>query len=203
MDRERRISPWINIVGLFLILLLTGEVILLIRENSELRTRLKSFSDASSGQLVQPGDIITPFSYQLPSADSGIYTFDSWAPNTLVFLFSTTCPFCEDNIPKWAWLDKENLRSDINILGICVDPPSAASTFIRENDVPYRVVSSYVDTSFQFRNRLVGVPITLLINSTGNISRIWPGLLDNGHLAEILTVLTDTNGLGAAQQKHN
>ncbi len=197
MNWAQQNSRWINIVGLVLIVLLSSEVLLLIHENSELHDLLTNPSAVGFSRMIQPGDTLTSFAFQIPTSDSVTLHNESWNRSVLIFIFSTTCPFCETNVPKWKMLFGVLQLTDLDILGLCIDPPAVTSSYMQEQDIPFTVLSTFIDANFRERTHLRGVPVTLLVHSNGIVERVWPGVLSENDLEEILTVLRDTVAQGA------
>lgn len=93
---------WYNI---FLHLMLVGLsviVILLVNKNNVLAERL----NGGNVEQLKEGDVFPDFSaYDL--GENEILLNLNEGKNKLLFIFTTTCPYCTKNIPNWKKLYEE------------------------------------------------------------------------------------------------
>jgi hypothetical protein len=105
--------------------------------------------------------------------------------DTILLVFSTTCPFCDDNWPKWLSLLRRIDRNRVK--PILVDLSGSADT----KYLPLRLTQglpliSKVDPSVIVPYKLRLVPQTILIGGDAHVIKVWTGVLEPKEEEDIL-----------------
>lgn len=128
-------------------------------------------------------------SREMPNAKPGdfFYLSDTYPIDTrmdtdtlsplLIFVFTTSCPFCEKNIAIWNPIDSLARRNNVHTLGIALDSDSSARRYAAINKLKYPVIVATHPAKYKELNHISGVPQTLLRSSDGKLKRVWLGLL--------------------------
>lgn len=176
-----------NLYSTFLhlaVFVLAFEVVILARQNRE----LKQNSTSPVGS-IQTGDI---------------FSFDGLEPlhigaslekssKQLLFLFTTTCNFCKENLEMWRLIFEQAKTKDISIAGISLHPQDKTEAYIQENGLEYPVYFAHDGKKFEKTNRLRGVPSTIILDTTGKVENVWVGVLTESDILDILDAITLNN----------
>jgi hypothetical protein len=96
---EARTQPkWIQWILLGFVLLLSVEVVLLIRQNKDLKDTIQNLTNASQPEPIKPGERAMPVKLQKLDGNFTELDFASPARKHSLFVLSTTCPHCEKHI---------------------------------------------------------------------------------------------------------
>lgn len=109
------------------------------------------------------------------------------AGRQLLFVFTTTCPFCRATLPVWAALTDSIASSHgagVEVIGIALDSASAAASYAAEHQLPFPVLT-FPDRKTAQLYRARAVPQTVVLNQWGEVlfahkgaalARACPGL---------------------------
>jgi hypothetical protein len=115
----------------------------------------------------------------------------------LVFVFSPTCAFCDENWPRWQEimpaLDPEAVRP------VAVDITSTSNPlFLAKHQLAGVPVLVQVDPRATLSYRFHLTPQTILVDRTGRVEKVWTGVLNDSALAELKRLLGENR---AASQR--
>jgi peroxiredoxin len=166
------------------IVVLAMEVYVLAEQNRQFknvserayRTRLAEYDSLSFANL-QP-------------IDSGSQKI-SESRGAIVFIMTTRCPFCRRNIASWKTLSSVARSNGLETIGISLDSIETTSIFVKQEGIDFAVWIPRHIAKYSEENKLVGVPITVLRDSTGIAQRVWNGLLADSVVGEIIHTITN------------
>ena len=163
-------------IGLHTVLVMCGLLILLLaRENRQLEERLYQSSVAAAGgpeiDALLPELSVT----ELDGVES-VLAFDGLAHDSVVLVFTTTCPACKRNLEHWRDLH-ENFGDRYRFVAVSLDPPEATRRYTEQNDLPFRVVMPADRSAFQRAYGITSVPQTLVVGTDGRLKDVQPGVL--------------------------
>lgn len=95
----------------------------------------------------------------------------------LLYIFSPQCSVCHEILPVWKELFDEAKSHSVEVVGISVLNPSRTATYVREFEIPWNVFCMAGRDGFEAL-RLERVPVTILLESGGEISLVSQGRLD-------------------------
>lgn len=184
---------WLQLASFVVILLLTGEVIMLILQNRELKSSLNA--PAAQFEPLKLGEKIEPVRVQTldgVTADFPYYSVHTGItgknPNLwLLFVFSTTCPHCEETLPVWNRIttDTANRSAGTFIVGLSINSVKDTYQYVQDNKPAFYSVSVAGDTSFARKYKVAGVPETILLKGDGTVIKTWLGKLQPAQVDEI------------------
>lgn len=161
-------------------LLLLAANIALIRQNSQLKARL-----AVPPQLVAPQGAQMPDLRGFDIAGKPVEVPYGKDPRkVLVLVYSPTCPFCDQNWPKWQAMITTLDRSAVRPVAVDVTS-SSSEVFVQQHQLVGFPVFQKVDPQALVNYRFQLTPQTILVDSTGKIEKVWTGVLNDSTLAEI------------------
>ncbi len=172
MDQIKRKIDWTQLASITLIILLTVEVFLLIRENKQLRTALAGYQPVQ----LKPGERAESFKIESLEGAAGEFTYSDPGRNYLLFIFSTTCSHCENTMVYWQHIAANGKDSHCNIVGVSMDSPGETKKYASQKNLSFPVVS-IADSGFGQKYKISGVPTTVLVRGDGVVEQSWYGEL--------------------------
>lgn len=178
-----------NLYVLFLhvaVLALAVEVVVLARQNSE----LKNPKDRGGKEQLAVGDSLSINDLKPLKAN---YTLPVNSPNQLLFVFTTTCPFCKKNLDNWKKLSEIAKEKNIAVVGIALDLPDSTAKYMSANKIDFNVLFPADVNAYRQKYKLLGVPKTILRDSSGVVRGVWTGLLNGQQVEEVASAISDFN----------
>jgi peroxiredoxin len=129
---------------------------------------------------LKEGETFTPIEVQSLDQKKYILAFSNKDKPAMLFIFTTTCPYCSQNIPNWKKI-YEQKRNDYDITGIGADELNKVKLYAKENDLTYTVFVP-LDKEFRKKYKISGVPQTIIIDTTAIIKKFWLGKIENINL---------------------
>jgi peroxiredoxin len=176
---------WYNILGSLLLALLAIVVVVLTVRNRELEDHIREVTGLEPPEPLEPGMKAESISVTLLDGMRDTISFGDGVSKYLLCVFSTTCPHCETTLPKWTFI-KENLRGDHYPIAISIHDLERTNKYVTERGFPfYTVIGS--DPDFNLNYKISGVPVTILIDESGRVQRVWKGRLQEEDVQDILS----------------
>lgn len=104
--------------------------------------------------------------------------------HVLVLVFSPTCPFCEQNWPKWAEVIKSLDGSVVRPVGVDVTS-STTDDFDSQHAMAGMPVIAKVDPVARVDYRFQLTPQTILVDASGKVEKVWTGVLNDANVSEL------------------
>jgi peroxiredoxin len=143
--------------------------------------------------LTSSGKRFDPFVAFLVYATGNTSTigFGEGEPTTVLFVFSATCPACEEAIPRWkAALESSPSRS-VRVIGLERDrlgpARSAAPRVVPPLPCP---VYGQEGAGSELSRRIPFIPATVIVDGTGRVTHAWFGVPDEEQQSELARLLT-------------
>ena len=116
----------------------------------------------------------------------------------LVMVFSPTCPFCDQNWPKWQQVISSLDRSAVR--PVLVDVTSTTTTsFVSQHQLSSLPVILKADPRATMDYHMHLTPQTILVDPNGKVEKVWTGVLNDAYLADLKRHLADTKTTVNAQ----
>jgi hypothetical protein len=116
----------------------------------------------------------------------------------LVLVFSPTCPFCDQNWPKWQQVISSLDRSAVR--PVLVDVTSTTTVgFVSQHQLASLPVILKVDPRATLDYRMQLTPQTILVDPNGKVEKVWTGVLNDSSLADLKQHLADSKTTVNAQ----
>ena len=169
-------------VALHLIVIALGvEVFILARENEE----LKENQDFLVVGRLKVGDWFSVDGLTAVTPAAGHAS--EVKGKQLIFVFSTNCKFCKANIKPWQDIALRATVHNLRTYAVSMDSLSRTKSYIAKNGIiGYDVYVPLDIRGFAKKNRLAGVPLTVLRSALGNVEGVWIGSLEGKHIGEII-----------------
>ncbi len=162
---------------------LAVEVVVLARQNNE----LKNPKQREGKEQLAVGDSLIIRDLKPLQAD---YTAPTDSPNKLVFVFSTTCPFCKQNLEHWKKILTLANKNKLTVVGISLDTAEKSVAYVKEHQIDFPVVTPLDLPLFKSQNKLNAVPVTILRDSIGVVRNVWRGLLAEEQIKEVASAIS-------------
>ena len=175
-------------------------VVILARQATALRDRNARLSRA----IVEPvrGMWVPTFTAATLGGDTIRVGETKNGAHQLLFVFTTTCPYCQAMIPTWAELatsarSHRNDRQPI-VLGISLDSAAATRRYAETHSLPYDVIT-VTDRKVAALYRTQTVPLTLVIDSVGRVAHARIGEFhDELSIDSVLSVMGHSSATSSA-----
>lgn len=102
----------------------------------------------------------------------------------LVLVYSPTCPFCNQNWPKWEAMISSMDHSIVRMVAVDVTS-SSNEVFIQQHQLVGLPVFQKVEPQATVNYRFQLTPQTILVDPTGRVEKVWTGVLNDSTLTEI------------------
>jgi peroxiredoxin len=102
----------------------------------------------------------------------------------LVFVFSPTCPFCEQNWPKWEQVISSLDRSAVRPVGVDVTSTSKAP-FLSQHQLTGLPVFEKVEPKAMMNYHFQLTPQTILLDPDGKVEKVWTGVMTDSAVADL------------------
>jgi peroxiredoxin len=162
-------------------LLLLAANIALVHQNSQLKARL----------ALPPPSLEAARGAQMPDLKGFDLTgkpvevaYGQDPRKVLVLVFSPTCPFCDQNWPKWQEVISSLDRSVVRPAAVDVTS-TTSEAFIAQHQLAGLPVIQKVDPQAIVNYRFQLTPQTILVGRDGKVEKVWTGVLTDSGLAEL------------------
>lgn len=160
------------VLALILVVLLGRRLDALGEEYSRVR-RLAS--------RLHAGSVVPAFRAATVNGDS-VTIGEAPGPDTrqVLFVLTTTCPYCKASLPVWARLADSLSRlpnRSIQVVAISLDSLETTRRYVEEHALPYPVVT-FPTPKLRRLYRAGTVPETLVLDKDGRVLHAHAGLLD-------------------------
>ena len=166
------------------VIVLAIQVVVLSSQNK----KLKQPRAPSIAEQLQVGDTLVLHRLELVQDGSKL---DTTSRRQMIFIFTTTCPFCKEVVATWNHL-AATARSSFSVFAISLDPKDQTLVYIKENKISYPVLVTIDPKVFKKMNKTHTVPQTIITGRTGKVQKVWTGKLNEGHLKEVAAVISSS-----------
>lgn len=120
-------------------------------------------------------------------------SFTGQRQEPLFFVFSTRCGVCALNWPQWRSVARLAQGRPLRLVYANIESPLDRE-YAGQYGIQDATVFAQLDPRYEAALNLRLTPETILIGKSGTIEYVWPGLLNQQSLQEILSHLSPTNG---------
>lgn len=175
---ERGRFDWFTVALVLGCTVLAVLVILLSKQNRELKARISELSTGAA-QTLEPGEPLGSLVLVDETGQARALEFGDAGEPTLLLVFSTQCPACEQTFPVWERF-LEAGAPGVHVLGVSVDPRSE----LPATPLPFPIYGVDRDASASME-KMPFIPATVLVGADGTVAWAWFGQLDADRLEEL------------------
>ena len=97
----------------------------------------------------------------------------------LLDYWATWCEGCKEEIPWFVEFQEKYGKTGLVVIGASLDDDAwkSVNPYLRQHKINYRIVIGTMDSAKQFGVDK-GMPVTLLVDRTGKIADVHPGMVD-------------------------
>lgn len=179
-----------SIVLIVLVIAMAIEILLLVKENRELRASLTA--RRGPFQVLNPQERVPPLVGINQEGEEVRVEYPS-QKQTVLFWFSTGCPSCEHNVEFWKQVYQKYQSSTLRFLGVTSadEEKTEELTSKFQFGFPVLIVSDY---SLLDQYKVEVIPQTMLIDGNGMVRKVWPGPLSENYKTEMEEMLSSSSG---------
>ena len=110
----------------------------------------------------------------------------------LITFFATWCPPCLQEIPALVKLQEEFGTNGFSVVALSVDQGGSepVARLVEQQAINYPVLMADAETAENFGG-VYGIPVSFLVNKSGNVVKRYPGLVPHSVLAKDVQSLID------------
>lgn len=168
---------WITHAGI------AASAILIVVLGLRVNRLTEAFTALQHRQLtVQVGDFVPEFRAANIFGDSVVVGAGPGPGKQLIFLLTTTCPYCLESLP--AWVDLAHAvdtisRASLEVHAISLDSPEATARYAAEHGLQFSTLV-FPQPRLARLYKANSVPQTLILNENGQVEVSRRGLLERG-----------------------
>jgi hypothetical protein len=163
-------------------------LVLSVAVNVGLAAKVRSLQDkldiTQTGHYLQPGAGVSPMGVKALDGSEAEIAYSGQALPTVVYVFSTTCHWCKENLESEKAL-AASTAGRYRFVALALDADrDAVAKYVGENGLTFPVY--YGPSTATMRSyRLGGTPQTIVISSDGKVVEEWSGAYTLGTKAEV------------------
>jgi thiol-disulfide isomerase/thioredoxin len=170
--------------------LLAVLVLLLARQNRNLKAELSALATGLPPGALKSGDLLAPFDLIDADGKTTHVGFDGHG-ETLLLVFSATCGACQETLPVWDRLLKEPPRASLHVIGIQTDFPRepGAPNPLALPDLPFPVFGAPTALAAAPLTKFPSIPAAALLDGKGAVTAVWFGVPTDAQVSEMRRAL--------------
>lgn len=153
--------------------------------NEDLRERIAAYSTYLSAQV---GDAVPPLETVDLKGNPAKVNYVESGKKHLLFIFTTYCPACLDQLPKWDTISQQAASTSSVILAISVDSREDTLANLKGNLTHLNTIVA-PDKNFIRTYRVNSYPQVMIVSSQGVVEWVHIGKLSDGEVNEMLSKL--------------
>ena len=179
-----------SIALIVLVIAMAIEILLLVKENRQLRASLSA--RRGPFQVLNPQETVPPLVGIDPKGEEVRLEYPS-QKQTVLYWFSTGCPSCEHNVEFWKQVYQKYQSPTLRFLGVTSAGEEKAEEITEkfQFEFPVLIVSDY---SLLDQYKVEVIPQTMLIDRNGMVRKVWPGPLSENYKTEMEEMLSSSSG---------
>lgn len=172
-------------ITILLILFLAAESAFLYVQNRRYEETLMQLGLLKNPDMLKTGETIGDLAVTTLEGTPATLDIASGRGEYVLFVLSTSCPYCLANLGKWGEISRRISGSGRYVVGVSVHGPAETTEYVRENKVGFYTVA-VADSGFMGRYRIPGVPATVLLSAGGTVEGVWIGELTEKDVADVI-----------------
>lgn len=178
-------------------------VLLLTRQNRGLATRYQKLQR----MVTEPyrGFVVPTFRASTLSGRPATIGEHPSGGRQVLFIFRTTCPYCEASVPAWSMLATvlDTMTSPpVDVFGIALDSSGVAEAYSLSKGLRYDVLT-FPNRKLSRLYRTGSVPVTLVLDSVGTVVYSRVGVLTDPTVIDSVLLAVHWQGRAAETAKRN
>ena len=164
---------------------LCGLVIALAMQNRTLKAQIAEIqATAASGGIppdaLKNGETLAPLELVAPSGEKIRLAFDGTGTRTLLLVFSSTCPACQETFPTWNRILSDGVPAGIRVVGVQTDLAGGAAA-----EVATFPVYGFDGARPEALKKIPLIPCSAVLDAKGKVEWVSFGILDEHKTEEL------------------
>jgi peroxiredoxin len=180
-----------EVIGYVLMSFMLLEIVFLIAQNRQLKKQIETVGSRQAADTLAVGQRASSIDFQALDGSSQSIEFKDPSKKYLLYIFSTTCPYCEKNMTNWNAIYSSVHASNLTILALSIRDLETTRKYYDQKRPLYPV--AVPSEKFEDEYKVHVIPKTLLIDQSGIVEKSWSGLLDSIHVAEVMKSCTSSS----------
>lgn len=161
LDRFLRWLPWLGLVGAALLVVVLGI------QNRALRADRAALR--RQAMLPHAGMVVPTFRGVTLDGDSVTLGASTAGARQLLFVFDTSCPYCEEALGAWdAVAERVLRRPGVSVYGISLDSAAVTRQYAARHGLRFPVVT-FPELKLVALYRASAYPLTLVVDDGGRV----------------------------------
>jgi len=187
MHTPRRIGHWLLWTGL---VTASGLVVVLTTQNRALHHEV---NDLRLRQHTLHAGLFVPAFRTVTLAGDSVTVGQAFAGGyQVLFVFTTTCPYCLATLPAWERIAEAagaEASTRVQVLGISLDSATATGAYVTQHGLTFPVLT-FPDDKTARLYRADAVPVTVVVDPDGRVILGRPGGLTDAAVDSILAAVS-------------
>lgn len=185
MQKTRRsgMPTWVgSALTLIAAVTATGVIWVLADQNRTLKESLAANTNTSRSKAgLKAGDILPDLALTSVAGDSQTLYAITGNGVAVLGLMTTTCPYCEANLPRWAELSTSLREEGIPFASISINDADEVRAYGQQHGIDWPL---WATTPGQLQ-RSLSVPTTVVLGPGGTVITSTTGVLSLGEIAQL------------------
>jgi peroxiredoxin len=183
---RKRPRLWTIFLGGAIAVLIVQNILLVLKTQEQSRVIEDLNQTVSHLTQIKVGDSLSVFTAM--DLDSSFIPVESLMreKKLLLLVFTTWCHYCKENMDEWNRLVKELAGERLEIVGISPDSIYKIRQYKSLVRVDFYVISLANDFGAMKKNKLLSFPKMVIVDTTGTVTRVWSGVLNEERRKAIL-----------------
>lgn len=131
--------------------------------------------------------------FTLPDLDGRQRSITEWDGKVVALNFwATWCPPCLKEVPEFVSLQEKYRAQGLQFIGIALQKPEEVREFVAEHEVNYPILAGELEViklAEAYGNNIGALPYTVIIDRSGQIAHVKPGILPTEEAESIISGL--------------
>lgn len=131
--------------------------------------------------------------FTLPDLDGRQRSITEWDGKVVALNFwATWCPPCLKEVPEFVSLQEKYRAQGLQFIGIALQKPEEVREFVAEHEVNYPILAGELEViklAEAYGNNTGALPYTVIIDRSGQIAHVKPGILPTEEAESIISGL--------------
>ncbi len=183
-----RSGRFFGVLLVVILVVMAAEIVLLIKQNRELKAEVGELREqVAHGQQVYPsleeGEVVGPLAATALDGSPSTISYDAVYEDTILLVFSPSCPACNENMKNWKRLEKRYPNEDKRLFYVSTAGADETRDFVASYGIAAPVLIPE-DVSMP-GYKISHIPTTLVVAPGGTVKEVIVGVLSEQAVAEL------------------
>ncbi len=161
-------------------------VLLLVMQNKKLKEQIINSSKVLPN--LQVNDILPPLETKNLNDEWTQISYGISQKKKVFIVFSNNCDLCTKMIPIWKELNSKIDKDKYRVIGILLNDQKISERIEKDFGSNFEAIT-FPSLQTQMHYKIFFSPMTIIVDNSGNVEKIWLGELDDKSYEELKQVL--------------